>query len=281
MATGTAPVRESSTRAQDTIQHGVEQLFKIVDQQDLDSDDQLVASLAKLRKRGASNEVTLTVLGEFSAGKTTFINSLVGTDLLHTGILPTTAKCTYISYGPTAECDVILRNGSTVSISPKDAGQFSAEGSRATEVESVSLRLPSTLLQQGLIVVDTPGVNVNIEAHEALTAQAISQSNACVYLMDARQPGKKTTVDFLRQVSRNVGKFFFVLNRSDILDAQEQEEALEYLQQVLRDECDIRNPRIAIISSTLAAHEAPWIERFEELKWSLRSFMEQERQIVI
>lgn len=281
MATGIAPMCESGTQAHDTIQRGVEQLLKIVDQQHLESDDQLVISLDKLRKRAASNEVTLTVLGEFSAGKTTFINSLVGTDLLHTGILPTTATCTYISYGPSAACDVVLKNGSTVSISPHDVGHFSVEGSRASEVDFVRMRLPSILLEGGLIVVDTPGVNVNIDAHEALTSQAISQSNACVYLMDARQPGKKTTIDFLRQVSRTIGKFFFVLNRSDILDAQEQQEALEYIQQVLRDECAIKNPRIALVSSTLATNEGPWRERFADFERELRSFMDQDRQLVV
>jgi len=276
--TGIAPIQESTTRTQETIQRGLEQFLQLVHQQHLDSDKQLAASLDKLRKRAASNEITLTVLGEFSAGKTTFINSLLGTDVLQTGILPTTATCTYISYGPTATSDVVLRNGAIVTISPIEVRQFSVEGSRAAEVESVRLRLPSSLLQQGLIVVDTPGVNVNIEEHEALTAYAISESNACVYLMDARQPGKKTTIDFLRRIHGQIDKFFFVLNRADILEANEQETAVEFVTEALKQECGIPAPRVALLSSTVGGI---WADKFVEFKQHLSEFMRADRELLV
>jgi ribosome biogenesis GTPase A len=270
-------------RARETIQRGVEQLLRIVEQQRLGSDSELGKSLGKLQERAASKEITLTILGEFSAGKTTFVNALLGTNLLQTGILPTTAVCTYISYGAVPACEVTLKNGATVVIAAKDISRFSGETDSNLEVETVRLQLPSTLLNQGLVVVDTPGVNVNIDAHEAITARAIAQSNACVYLMDARQPGKKTTIEFLRRIHSEIDKFFFVLNRADILDSDQQQEALEFVTNALTHECGIPNPRVVLLSSAVSreASGSLWTDRFFEFERHLREFMETERELLI
>jgi len=255
-------------------------LLSIVERQRLDGDGVLLESVNRLKARAASNQISLAVLGEFSSGKTTFINSLLNTDILATGILPTTAVCTYISYGPEPVCEVSLKDGTILQLTSNEVAAFSSEGSRSADVEGVRLKLSAPLLAYGLIVVDTPGVNVNIDKHEAITERAIESSNACVYLMDARQPGKKTTIDFLRTIRPKVDKFFFVLNRADILDTSEQREALEYVKDALIRECSIPEPRVEILSS-ISSTEGPWGSRFEAFKQSLNEFMKSERDSVI
>ena len=100
-----------------------------------------------------------------------------------------------------------------------------------------------------------------------MTASAIEESNACVYIIDSCRPGSKTAIDFLRRTQDKIGKFFFVLNRADILDNEEQEEALLYVKNVLVEECGIADPRVSLLSSTLArkAGEDEWNRCFEEL----------------
>jgi WD40 repeat protein/ribosome biogenesis GTPase A len=283
MTTGTTPIRASTIQAQVVIQRGVEQLLKIAEQQHLESNSELVRSLDKLRNRVATKEITLTVLGEFSSGKTTFINELLGTDLLQTGILPTTTVCTYISHGTASTCEVTLKSGATVMISPNDLAGFFVQDSRGAEVHTVRLQLSCSFLKQDLVIVDTPGVNVNIEEHEAITVRAVSESNACVYLMDARQPGKKTTIDFLRRIHGQIDKFFFVLNRADILEPDEQHEAVEFVTGVLNQECGISNPRIVPLSSKIAGLPAGnlWVEKFAAFRQHLCDFMQTERDLVI
>jgi tetratricopeptide (TPR) repeat protein len=150
-------------------------------------------------------------------------------------------------------------------------------------LDHVTLKLPASLLSLGLTVVDTPGVNVNIDAHEAITRHAIQEANACVYLMDARQPGKKTTIEFLRRIQGQVNKTFFVLNRADILDPAEQQEALEFVTSALREECGIPQPRIMLLSSKTGLSDASelWSGRFEEFQQMLQDFMRSERDTVI
>jgi ribosome biogenesis GTPase A len=247
----------------------------------LDSDSELARRLEELKKRAASNEIVLTVLGEFDAGKTTFINKILGTDILKTGLLPTTSVCTYIRYGKSVACEVFLKTGKVLALSPEQVGQYSTDGEHRSQVTSVRVTLPASLLADGLVVVDTPGVNVNISAHEAITEQAISEANACLFLMDARVPGAKTTVDFLRSISGRIDKFFFVLNKADILDLGEQQEALEYVSNVLMQECGIPNPRVLLLSSTFKEDSLEWGERFTSFERDLRNFMKAERDLVI
>jgi ribosome biogenesis GTPase A len=255
-------------------------LLSIVERQRLDSDGVLLESVNRLKARAASNQISLAVLGEFSSGKTTFINSLLNTDILATGILPTTAVCTYISYGPEPVCEVSLKDGTILQLTSNEVAAFSSEGSRSADVEGVRLKLSAPLLADGLIVVDTPGVNVNIDEHEAITASAIESANACVYLMDARQPGKKTTIDFLSRILRTIDKFFFVLNRADILDPAEQDEALEFVTTALTNECGISEPKVVLLSSSPSA-DGTWQKRFRAFEQSLREFMLNERDSVI
>ena len=60
---------------------------------DLDSTAAL-ASLAAERSR----PVRVAIVGEFNAGKSTFINALIGADVAPTGVLPTTATLHHLRY---------------------------------------------------------------------------------------------------------------------------------------------------------------------------------------
>lgn len=279
-ANGATTAEQQLSVAGNIVRTNLGLLFHVVDEYGLDKDGSLATSLSALRDRLVSNEIRLAVLGEFSAGKSTFIDTLLNTNVLATGILPTTSVCTSIRFGSKLQCHEVLRNGIRAKIAPEEISALSAQGSRYKEVAEISLELPSSSLEDGLIVIDTPGVNVNIAEHEAITSTAIDSANACVYLMDARQPGKKTTIDFLRKIRSKVDKLFFLLNRADILDANEQEEALEYVKDALQRECGIQNPRVELISS-VPSTGAPWSRRFEAFRERLRDFMLNERDAVI
>ena len=282
MTTESQTIPDTAVEARLAIQQSVELLYRLVEEFHLDADGDLLRSLQALKERAESNEIVLAVLGEFASGKSTFINSLLRTDL-RTGILPITAVCTYISYSSTPQCEVTLKDGRSILVDPQTVSEYSSEGPRSAEVARIELRNPASLLADGLIVVDTPGVDVNIDSHELMTASAIEESNACVYIIDCRVPGSETTIDYLRRVQNKIGKFFFVLNRADIWDEEQREEGLQFVEKVLIEECGIADPRVVLLSSTLArsAGNDHWNRCFEEFEHSLNSFMRNERWLII
>ena len=62
------------------------------------SESLLLARLRALRRRQEHERLQLAVLGQFKRGKSTFINALLGADVLPTGVIPLTAVATFIAW---------------------------------------------------------------------------------------------------------------------------------------------------------------------------------------
>lgn len=68
-------------------------------------------SIKRLAHPFLKGHFTLAVTGKMSSGKSTFINALIGENILPTGHFQTTSTITYIQYGPKVKMDVIYCDG--------------------------------------------------------------------------------------------------------------------------------------------------------------------------
>jgi septin family protein len=68
--------------------------------------------------------LTLAVLGEFNAGKSTFINDLLGEELLPTDVVPTTATINLLKYGDSPSARLMWQDGSIEEISMEQLRQY-------------------------------------------------------------------------------------------------------------------------------------------------------------
>ena len=66
---------------------------------------------ADIVKLSSGRRLKLAVVGEFSAGKSTLINALLGLDILASDIEPTTAVATHLTWGPSFQVDVAGADG--------------------------------------------------------------------------------------------------------------------------------------------------------------------------
>jgi hypothetical protein len=217
---------------------------------DTPASSELEAAVASLRARAVQGELQLAILAEANAGKSTFINALLDYDLLPTGIaVGLTAIPTYIRFGTSLTAIITRSDGSEAASSVDELAGYVREGPGAKGVLRVDVMCPASLLEAGLTIVDTPGANVSIAKHREATSRVIDQCNACVFLIDSSRPGTKSTLRFLNEIATSVDKFFFVLSRADILDEDEIAEAVDYLTEILAEECSIRSPRICPVSA--------------------------------
>lgn len=67
--------------------------------------------LLSLEMKLASNQLHLAVLGQMKRGKSSFINALLGTEILPTGVLPVTAVITEIKYAPVPKATILYTTG--------------------------------------------------------------------------------------------------------------------------------------------------------------------------
>jgi predicted GTPase len=121
----------------------------------------------------------LVIVGEFNAGKSAFINALVGDTVLQEGVTPTTARIH------------VLRHGEATSTAIDDRG-----------MQVVSA--PAELLRD-LHIVDTPGTNAIIREHERLTAEFVPRSDLVLFVTSADRPFTETERAFLEAI-RDWGK---------------------------------------------------------------------------
>ncbi|TMQ21330.1 MAG: hypothetical protein E6J91_02690 [Deltaproteobacteria bacterium] len=93
-------------------------------------------------------------------GKSTFVNALLGSDILPTGITPTTASINHVVWAQQPTARVVLTTGESKFLDPGQLKEWvTVAGGHASEVAYVELGFPSDLVKNHVVLVDTPGVN--------------------------------------------------------------------------------------------------------------------------
>jgi small GTP-binding protein len=134
----------------------------------------------------------LVIIGEFNAGKSAFINALLGSKVVTEGVTPTTAQINVLQYGETIDRHV-----------------------RESNLHVITA--PAPLLRE-IHIVDTPGTNAIIREHEAITAEFVPRSDLVLFVTSADRPFTETERAFLEQVRGWGKKVVVVINKVDIFD---------------------------------------------------------------
>ncbi|MBA3637841.1 MAG: dynamin family protein [Acidobacteria bacterium] len=142
----------------------------------------------------------LVIVGEFNAGKSAFINALVGSPVAQEGVTPTTAQINVLQYGETA-------------------------GRQVKDNNLHVITAPAEILRE-IHIVDTPGTNAIIREHEAITSEFVPRSDLVLFVTSADRPFTETERAFLEQVRGWGKKVVIVINKVDILDNPQQVEEI-------------------------------------------------------
>lgn len=183
--------------------------------------------LLKMRQALERKEYLLTVMGQFSAGKSCLINNVLGKEILPVHITETTAVVTMIRYGEQEYAELVYEDGSREDISIEESlglWQSGESGSRRfLDIKRIELYVNSELLKNGLVIADTPGVNTIIREHIEQTADIIDVAARVLYVM-----GKSVTdtdLDFTGKILESGVKMIFVRTHMDALKDFEENAA--------------------------------------------------------
>ncbi len=202
-------------------------------------------------RRELDAPLRVVLLGEFSAGKSTFLNAMVGSEVSPMGVLPTTAEVHWLRYGE-ARARVIDREGSvietSVSEAPRAAQRRRDEG---VAIDLVEVTLPLPPLAK-IELVDTPGSNAGNASHDAGLARALELGDVGLWLFDAGQAGKASELEPLRRARELGVPVMGVLNKSDRLTEGERDAVRALLDRELGELC----PCVAAVSSRAALSAA-------------------------
>jgi small GTP-binding protein len=133
----------------------------------------------------------LVVVGEFNAGKSAFINTLLRQNVLEEGVVPTTNQVTIIRHGE------------------QDTRQQGKQG-------LLEIHHPADFLQD-ISIVDTPGMNAVLQEHERLTKEFVPRSDLILFITSVDRPFTQSERLFLEHIRTWGKKVIIILNKTDLL----------------------------------------------------------------
>ena len=161
------------------------------------------------------------IAGEFKTGKSTFINAILGRELLKSDVVPTTSVVTYLCYGSEEKLFVVFKNNTSAQYPIEELVELTTETSEKylsmknqIDVVYVYLNLP---ILRNLTIIDSPGVNVGIDRHEAATHNVLQMVDFIIWVMSVTAAGKKTEIAEISKLPSYM-KPLIIINRIDVLD---------------------------------------------------------------
>jgi GTPase SAR1 family protein len=258
----------------------------------------------------------LLVLGDMKRGKSTFLNALIGENILPSDVNPCTALLTVLRYGTEKKVTVHFTDNTEpeiidfpsfkhrYTIDPTEAKRLEEKKELAfPNVSHAVVEYPLPLLEKGIEIVDSPGLN-DTEARNELSLGYINNCHAILFVLSATQPCTLGERRYLENYLKDRGlTVFFLINAWDrikesLLDPDDPEEltqATAKLEKVfqanLAEYCQIDGynfyqERVFAISSLAALRKRIKNSEaslegtgFPEFFASLNTFLTQERAI--
>ena len=221
---------------------------------DAQTKDRLSSQLRLIRDKQKDQCLNLSIIGEFSAGKSSFINALLGENLLVSSIIQgTTVVNTIIEYYDTPILYILRKDGTYDVVTSKSVDELSVRLSDVTtnpdtarDIKLVRVGMPSQLLANGLRIIDTPGTNSTESWHEEVTKEALRNlSDLSVILTDAIHPLPQTLIDFVAgNLSDIYNQCAFIVTYYDKLNKRDRQDTLHYIARKLTQELEIGNPQV-------------------------------------
>jgi small GTP-binding protein len=137
----------------------------------------------------------LVIVGEFNAGKSAFINALIGAPVMPEGVTPTTAVINLLRFGDPPR-ETTLPDG------------------------IIERYFPARFLSD-ITVVDTPGTNAIIREHEALTRRFVPRADIVLFVTSADRPFTESERAFMETIREWGKKVVLIVNKVDLIRSQE------------------------------------------------------------
>lgn len=168
---------------------------------------------------GNSDETTVAVVGDFSSGKSTFINALIQRNICPVDVAPTTSAITTFSFGSEVRGFRVDEAGQRQPVSKRAYRELAQSGSSDGASLRFEIEVPHPVLQ-GLKLIDTPGFsNPRNPLDTRTTEAAVEEADVLMVLMDAERGNPSAPLleqlDRLRRIGCRK-RAFLLINKADL-----------------------------------------------------------------
>jgi GTP-binding protein EngB required for normal cell division len=193
--------------------------------------------------------IKVPLVGDFSAGKSSLLNVLMGREVLPTSIRPETAVSYELYYAPN-EIAELFRNGSEISNCKLDEIKgLNVKPGDIVKVYVDNLKIKS-LYSDSITLVDMPGSDSGIEAHQKAIMSYLQEGSAFITLVDIEQGSiKGSNLKFMQEILGYNLSSAVLITKGDKKPVSEQEKIKAFIiEQVQR--YDKSNSSVGIVSAS-------------------------------
>ena len=168
------------------------------------------------------------VVGQFSSGKSSFLNAILGADILPTGVIPVTAKPTFIKYAPQSFLKALYEDGREEFFEISKLASFVDQRLDLKAVKALYIHLPNEILKQ-ISFIDTPGLNSRSHKDTNETLEILEVCSGIIWLSlidNAARAGELKELEMLPKRLKNHA--LCLLNQKDKLNENEITRVLEH-----------------------------------------------------
>lgn len=196
---------------------------------------QLNIEVQKLRRNFEEKRFRVAVVGEFNRGKTTFVNALLGKEILPADYLPTTAAVNRITYSDVPNAYIVMKNGQKKAVQITDLADYitklsSDAAQNASQIQEAVVEYPSLFCRNGVDLIDTPGMN-DEDSMNQVTISQLESIDLAIVAVDATMPFSMTECAFTSRLleSHQVCRIIIVATKIDMIPEREQNKLIDYM----------------------------------------------------
>lgn len=175
----------------------------------------------------ADAPLTLLIMGEFSTGKSTFINAIVGKEIAAVGALPTTAVITKLCYGEEDKITIYFKDGKSKVYEQDEFAQITSETDDSKykkirkNIKYVECAMPMDILQY-ISLIDSPGLNALNKIHADITKEFVDNADAVLWMFSTDKAASVTEIQAMEALNPRL-KPIAIINQIDKLDPEEDD----------------------------------------------------------
>lgn len=280
----------------------------------------LKKSCEGIKNKYDSKRLYLAVVGEFSSGKSTFINALVGQRLLKEAVFPTTACATFIEHqGKELVVAVLFNDGKKYAVKSNMLEKvnlylqqryhqevanihrlielLTSDTTIAKDVKALMIDVPDAKFPPNIVLIDTPGFNpgaLETNNHFEITSDVVENiSDMAIVLTSAQQAMSASLQHFLLEhVRRCLHRCIFVVSKIDLIAAEERSDVLDFTRHEITNRLGVSTPFLYGVSSVtmlpvknipaIIADQWNLLKRgFETFESNVWRLLEQKRELVV
>ncbi len=191
---------------------------------------ELITHLGLLDAR-AKEPMKVAITGQFSSGKSTFLNALLSRNILPTGITPVTSKVNYIRYGEELRIRVHYKDGRDAYESIEQIARFTDQRGEVEDIDYLTLYAPLEMLRE-ITFVDTPGLNSQDNRDTTTTQKVLGEVDGIIWLSLIDNAGKMSEAQTLEKyLDQYQNKSLCVLNQKDKFPPEQVAQSVAYVKQ--------------------------------------------------